>query len=145
MLPNIKRQNHWLPNIFGDFFKEDWCPVHNMGTTTPAINVKENEHSYNMEIAAPGMTKDDFKVHVNNLNQLVISVEHTEEDKQEDKTCKYLRREFNYTHFQQSMQLPDHVDHKKISAKMCNGVLHIELPKLASQVEDKPTRVIDIK
>ena len=145
MLPTIKRQNHWLPNIFNDFFREDWFPMHSIGASTPAINVKENEHAIFIEIAAPGMTKDDFKVYVSEVNQLHVTVEHKQEEKEDDKSFKYLRREFSYTHFQQILQLPEHIDQEKISAKLCHGVLHIELPKLTTISEKKPTRVIDIK
>ena len=145
MLPTIKRQNNWLPNIFNDFFREDWFPMHSMNAAVPAINVKENEHAFHIEIAVPGMSKEDFKVHVNDQYQLVVSVENKHEEKEEDKNSKYLRREFSYTHFEQTLQLPENINLEKISAKMCHGVLHIELPKLTTIPEKKTTRVIDIK
>jgi HSP20 family protein len=145
MLPTNKRQNNWLPSIFSDFFNEDWFPMRNMAANTPAINVKENDHAFLIEIAAPGMSKEDFKVHVNDQDQLVISVERHHESKEEDKNCKYLRREFNYSRFEQALFLPEHVDKENITAKSCNGVLRIELPKLITMPEKKPTRMIDIK
>ena len=145
MLPTIKRQNNWLPNIFNDFFNDDWFPMRSMAANTPAINVKENDKAFLVEIAAPGMTKDDFRVHVNDQDQLVISVEKKHENKEEDKNSKYLRREFNYMRFEQALQLPEHVDKAAITAKACSGVLHIELPKLATTPEKKPTRVIEIQ
>ncbi len=144
MLPTIKRQNTWLPNIFNDFFNEDWLPMRNMASTAPAINVKETEKEYLVEIAAPGMKKDDFSVHVNDQNQLVVTVEKKEENKEEDKG-KYLRREFNYSRFEQALLLPENVDKERITAQACSGVLHIELPKLAILPEKKPTRIIEIK
>ena len=145
MLPTIKRQNSWLPNIFNDFFREDWFPMHSMTSSIPAVNVKEDEHAFRIEIAAPGMSKDDFQVHVNDQDQLVVSVEKKHENKEEDKNCKYLRREFNYMHFEQALQLPDHVDKMAITAKACHGVLKIKLPKLTTMPEKKPARVIDIQ
>ncbi len=144
MLPTTKRQN-WLPNIFNDFFNDEWFPMRSMAVNTPAINVKENDKAFLVEIAAPGMTKDDFRVHINDREQLVITVEKKHENKEEDKSCKYLRREFNYLHFEQALQLPEHVDKTAIKAKACSGVLHIELPKLTTMPEKKPTQVIDIQ
>ena len=145
MLPTIKRQNNWLPTIFNDFFNDDWFPMRSMAANTPAINVKENDKAFLVEIAAPGMTKDDFRVHVNDQDQLVISVEKKHENKEEDKSCKYLRREFNYMRIEQALQLPENVDKTTITAKACSGVLHIDLPKLATMPEKKPARVIDIQ
>ena len=145
MLPTIKRQNNWLPNIFNDFFNDDWFPMRSMMVNTPAINVKEDDMAFTIELAAPGMTKDDFKVHVNDQNQLVVSVEHKHEKKEEDKSAKYHRREFNYTRFEQALQLPENVDKTAITAKACSGVLHIQLPKLATEPEKKPTQVIEIQ
>ena len=145
MLPTTKRQNNWLPTIFNDFFSDEWFPMRSMAANVPAINVKENDKAFLVEIAAPGMTKDDFRVHVNDQEQLVISVEKKHENKDEDKNAKYLRREFNYTRFEQTLQLPENVDKTAITAKACSGVLHIELPKLATTPEKKPTRVIEIQ
>mgnify|MGYP003484765619 CR=1 FL=1 len=145
MLPTIKRQNNWLPSIFTDFFNEDWFPMRAVATTAPAINVKENDKQFTVEIAAPGMTKDDFRVQVNDQDQLVISVEKKHENKEEDKNSKYLRREFNYMRFEQALQLPENVDKTAITAKACSGVLHIELRKLTTMPEKKPTQVIEIQ
>ena len=146
MLPTLKKQNNWLPTIFNDFFNDDWFPMRAVAAATaPAINVKENDKEFTVEIAAPGMTKDDFKVHVNELDQLVVSLEKKHENKEEDKSSKYLRREFNYTRFEQALLLPDNVDKEGITAKACCGVLCIHLPKLASVPEKQPTRMIDIQ
>ena len=145
MLPTIKRQNNWLPSIFTDFFNDDWFPMRAVATTAPAINVKENDKQFTVEIAAPGMTKDDFRVHVNDQDQLVISVEKKQEDKEEDKNSKYLRREFNFMRFEQALQLPDHVNKEAITAKVCSGVLKIELPKLEHVLEKQHARVIEIQ
>lgn len=145
MLPTLRRQNNWLPTVFNDFFNDDWFPMRTVATTAPAINVKENDKAFTVEIAAPGMTKEDFRVHVNDQDQLVVSVEKKSETKEEDKSAKYLRREFNYTRFEQALLLPENVDKDAISAKACSGVLRIELPKLASIPAKQPTRVIDIE
>lgn len=147
MLPTISRRNdqNWLPSIFNDFFSEEWPLMHNVSSATPAINVKEDEKAYHVEIAAPGMTKEDFHVHVNDQDELVVSVEKKQENKEEDKKTKYLRHEFNYSRFEQSLLLPDNVNKEGIAAKVEHGVLHIELPKLDPTIQKQPTRVIDIQ
>ena len=144
MLPTIKRQTNWLPTIFNDFFNDEWFPMRT-AVTAPAINVKENDKAFTVEIAAPGMTKDDFKVHVNELDQLVVSMDKKHESKEEDKSSKYLRREFNYTRFEQTLLLPENIDREAITAKAKHGVLKIKLPKLANIPEKEPTRVIEIQ
>lgn len=144
MLPNIRRQNNWLPNLFNDFFNDDWLPMR-PSVTAPAINVKESDKNYLIEMAAPGMKKEDFRVHVNDLNQLVISVEKKQESKHEEGSGKYLRREFNYNRFEQTLQLPDHVDKDAISARSCNGVLYVEIPKVESVEHKQPAKQIEIQ
>ena len=129
MLPTIKRQNpNWLPTIFNDFFNDDWFPMRS--TTVPAINVKEFDKEFVIELAVPGMTKEDFRVHVNDKDQLVVSVEKRQENNDDDKAAKFLRREFNYTRFEQTLLLPDNIDREAITAKAKHGVLKIKLPKL---------------
>ena len=146
MLPTIKRQNqNWLPSIFNDFFNDEWFPMRAAVSAAPAINVKESDKNYEIEMAVPGMTKEDFRVHVNDKDQLVVSVEKKNEKKEEDKSSKFLRREFNYTRFEQALLLPENVDRDKITAKVCSGVLHITLPKIENFPLKEPTRVIDIQ
>jgi len=133
MLPMMRRNSEWMPSIFNDFFDTGFMPKAN--ATAPAINVKESDKSYIVELAAPGMTKDCFNVHINDEGNLIIKMESKHEDKEEDKNIRYLRREFSYTKFEQTLLLPDDVDKQKIEAKVENGVLTVNLPKL---VEDKP-------
>ena len=86
MLPTIKRQNqNWLPSIFNDFFNDEWFPMRAAMSAAPAINVKESDKAFEIEMAVPGMTKEDFKVHVNDKDQLVVSVEKKNEKKEEAK------------------------------------------------------------
>ncbi len=145
MLPTLRRQNTWLPNFFNDFFNDDWFSLRNMESITPAINVKENDKQYIIEIAVPGMSKEDFRVRVNDKNQLVISVEKKHDNPKEDQGFKYLRHEFNYLHFEQALVLPEHVDKTAITAQMCSGVLKIELPKLTNVPEKNSVRTIEIQ
>lgn len=142
MMP-VRRNQNWLPSIFNDFFDNDWMEKAN--ATAPAINVFETEKEYKVELAAPGMTKDDFDVHIDEDNNLVITMEKKNESKEEDKKeGRYLRREFSYSKFQQTMILPEDVDKEQIAAHVENGVLNIELPKYTEQEKAKSKRVIDI-
>lgn len=141
MMPIRKYNQNWLPSIFNDFFDNDWMVKAN--ATAPAINVIETEHEYKVEVAAPGMTKDDFNIHLTEDNELVISMEKKNENKEEDKSKKYLRREFSYTKFQQSLVLPENVDKEKISASVNDGVLTIELQKFSTE-EQKVKKEIEI-
>ncbi|MBS1307482.1 heat-shock protein [Bacteroides clarus] len=144
----VRRTQNWLPSIFNDFFDNDWMVKAN--ATAPAINVFETEKEYKVELAAPGMTKEDFNVHIDEENNLVISMEKKTENKEESnkdekKEGRYLRREFSYSKFQQTMILPDDVDKEKISAQVENGVLNINLPKFTEQEKEKTKKFIDVK
>ena len=142
MMP-VRRTPNWLPSIFNDFFDNDWMVKAN--ATAPAINVFETEKEYKVELAAPGMTKEDFNVHIDEENNLVISMEKKTENKEEKKEGRYLRREFSYSKFQQTMILPDDVDKEQISAQVENGVLNIDVPKFSEQEKEKAKRFIDVK
>lgn len=87
MVP-VKTNQNWLPSIFNDFFDNEWMARAN--ATAPAINVIENEKDYKVELAAPGMTKNDFKVSVDESNNLVICMEKKDEKKEEKKDGKYF-------------------------------------------------------
>ncbi|MBC8594174.1 Hsp20/alpha crystallin family protein [Oscillospiraceae bacterium N12] len=142
MMP-VRRTQNWLPSIFNDFFDNEWMAKAN--ATAPAINVIETENGYKVEVAAPGMTKGDFNIRIDEDNNLVISMEKKIEDKEDKKDGRYLRREFSYSKFQQTMILPENVDKEKISAQVENGVLTIELPKLSEEEVKKAERTIEIK
>lgn len=143
-MPTKRNYNQeWLPSIFNDFFDNEWMAKAN--ATAPAINVIESDKDYKVEVAAPGMTKDDFNIHLSEDNELVISMEKKNETKEEDKeNKKYLRREFSYSKFQQSLVLPDDVEKDKIEAAVNNGVLTIDLPKRQPEEKAKVNRNIEI-
>ena len=111
--------------------------------TMPAVNVIENETDYKVEVAAPGMTKEDFNVHLEGDNQLVISMEKKNETKGDN--SKYLRREFSYSKFQQALVLPDDVEKDNINAAVNDGVLTIDLPKMTKEEKANVCRAIEIK
>lgn len=124
----VRKNQTWLPGIFNDFFDNNW--IEKVSSTLPAVNVFETNDEYKVELAAPGLTKEDFNVHVDEENNLVVNVEKKSENNENDKEGRFLRREFSYTKFQRTLILPDDVDKEKISAKAVNGVLKIDLPKI---------------
>ena len=126
MIP-AKRSQNWLPSIFNDFFGNEWLAKAN--SNSPAINIRETEDRYEVEVAAPGLTKDDFKIRIEDDNQLIVTMDKSSENKEEKEEGRYLRREFYYSHFQQSMILPENIDKERIGAKVENGVLTIDIPE----------------
>ena len=140
MMP-VMRSNSWIPSVFGDLFDTDFVPKSNY--TAPAINVKESEKAYTVELAAPGMKKEDFNVHINDEGNLIIKMESKQEHKEEDKNTRYLRREFSYSKYEQTLILPDDVKKDDIKAHVENGVLTVELPKVVEE-KVKLSRQIEI-
>ncbi|GEO08567.1 Hsp20/alpha crystallin family protein [Segetibacter aerophilus] len=136
-----------LPGLFDDFFTRDLFDWNNSnfsmaGTTVPAVNVKETAETFEVEMAAPGMKKEDFKVELNN-NVLTISSELKHENQDKDGE-RWTRKEFSYQTFQRSFQLSrEAVDADNIQAKYENGVLHLIIPK-REEVKQKPARLINI-
>ena len=152
MLPARRFNGQYgISDFFNDFF--DNRSLEKMGNMTPAINVMENDKGYLLELAAPGMCKDDFKVHLNKDGNLVIEMEKTDccckdkgKDKEEDrKECRYLRKEFAFSKFSQTLLLPDNADKDAIEAYVNNGILYIKIPKTTKEKVDEKKRVIEVK
>jgi len=143
MVPSRRHTQAWLPDIFNDFFDNDWMERSN--ATAPAINVLETEDAYELSLAAPGMTKEDFSVTLDQDGDLVIKMEKKQEEKSGKKHGHYLRREFSYTKFQQTMLLPDDADREKIAARVENGVMTVDIPKVARQAVPETHKVIEVK
>lgn len=141
MLPVISR-NNWMPEVFNDFFDTDFMT--RTKATAPAINVKETEKDYTVEVAAPGMTKDDFNVNIDKDGNLHIHMEAHTEKKEEDKKSHYLRREFAYSKFEQTLLLPDDVEKEAIAARVNDGVLTVTLSKM-SKPECPAARQLEVK
>ena len=147
----VRKNNVWFPDFFNDLFDVALAPAM-AKTAAPAINVSENDKEYKVEVAAPGMGKDDFDIELNEENNLVIKLEKKVEKKEEapegaqkENNYRYLRREFSYEKYQQTLILPDDVDKENINAVVEHGVLTICLPKEQPKVEPKISRKIDIK
>lgn len=140
----MRRTNDsWLPDIFNDFFDNSW--MQRPRYTAPAINVIETEKEYEVELAAPGLSKEDFNVHVDSENNLQIEMEKKTENKENRRQGRYLRREFSYEKFQQTLLLPDDVDAERIEAKVEKGVLLVTLPKKEKVARAESIKRIDIK
>ncbi len=142
MTPAMYRKNGWFPTVFDEFFNSDL--MNTASSTAPSVNVKETEHAYVVELAAPGVKKEFCRVHIDEAHNLCVAIENRFEHKEEDKHSHYLRREFSYTNYEQSYSLPDDVDEEHINAKVEDGILTIELPKV-QKTEGKPTRQIAIQ
>ena len=139
-----RRNQDWLPSLFNEFFDDDlWRVTPAKQFASPAVNILENEKDYQVEIAAPGMTKDDFKVRVENDNELVISLEKKEEHK-EDKKKNYLRQEFSYASYHQTFIIPEEVEVEHIAAAMNDGILTVTLPKKEQVTKTPVSRQIEI-
>ena len=148
MLPARRFNGQYgLTDFFNDFF--DNRNLEKIGVTAPAINVKENDKGYKIEVAAPGMCKDDFNIHLNKEGNLVIDMEKTDcgckEKDGEKKECKYLRKEFSYSKFSQTLLLPDNADKDAIEAHVNNGILYVMIPKTTKEKVEEVKKVIEVK
>ncbi len=141
LFPVMRTSNNWLDNAFNDLFSDS--ALSRMNSTAPAVNVKDTENAYVMEVAVPGIKKEFCRVNIDDDGNLEIAIENKLEHKEDNKKEHYLRREFSYSNYQQSYILPEDVDREKISAKVQNGVLEIELPKVVKN-EQKVQRKIEI-
>ena len=139
MLP-VMFKNSWIPTVFDEFMNSSFMP--RTGTTAPAINVKEDEKAYTMELAAPGIKKEFCRVSLNEEGNLNIAIESKTEHTEEDKKQHYLRREFSYTNYQRNYALPEDVVKDQIAAHVENGILTVTLPKQEKQ--DKVSKDIEV-
>jgi HSP20 family protein len=142
-----RRNGDMFPAFFNDFITKDvwnWGLSNNSttNTTIPACNIRETNDNYVVEMAAPGMTKNDFRIELDG-NTLTISSEKETQHEENDEQ-KYSRKEFSYQSFQRTFQLPkDVVDAERIEAKYENGLLHLVIPK-KEEAKQKPPRMIQI-
>ncbi len=134
-----------LGRFFDDFFNSSFPDLAKRdfnaeGSTMPAVNVRETDDTFELEVATPGMQKDDFNVEVNDS---IMSISGEKKVSNEDQDDNYTRREFSYQSFRREFALPENVDGEKIHAKYDDGILRITLPKKAS-TKTEPTKRIEI-
>jgi HSP20 family protein len=143
MLPVFRSRN--LPDLFDEFFNSNVLPnfiEEGAWKSTPAVNIFENDEKYVIEVAAPGLEKEDFKIDLKN-DHLVIYSEKKDKKEEKDKG-KVVRSEFRYSSFQRTFALPNEVDVSSINASHKNGVLTVELPKKA-EFKENWSRQIEIQ
>lgn len=137
----IKRNTVPFPSIIDELLKPDWLGgIQNFNTNVPAVNIKETDTSFGIELAAPGKKKEDFNIEIDH-NVLTISSE--EKTEKEETEGKYTRKEFSYSSFRRAFTLPETVNTENIKASYENGVLHVALPK-REEALSKPKRLIEI-
>ncbi|MCP4975807.1 MAG: Hsp20/alpha crystallin family protein [Maribacter sp.] len=137
----IKRSDVLFPSLMNEIFKPDWFGgLENDKSNVPAVNIKETEKDFELELAVPGRKKEDFKIEINE-NVLTISTEsNTEENVEKD---YYTRREFTYSSFKRAFTLPETIDEDNIKANYDNGILKFTLPK-KEEALPKPKRKIEL-
>jgi HSP20 family protein len=147
-MSNLIKRDNFVPSVnslLEDFFSREFFDWNDknftlVGNTLPSVNLKETEKEYRIELAAPGLKKDDFKVELNN-NVLSISSEHREESIEKSKRENFARKEFNYQSFLRSFNLPESIDNDKVKAQYENGILHVNVAKKASSALRSAKRI----
>jgi HSP20 family protein len=132
-----------MPSMFDDFFTRDFFHLTNVnqGETLPAVNIQETTDKFILELAAPGMVKEDFKIELNN-NNLVITAQRENKVDDKDERGNYTRKEFSYQRFSRSFRLPEtKVEADNISAKYENGILKVNIPKQANSLANSSRRI----
>ena len=138
----IRKQPPFFPSLIDDFINTDWnLKVPTFSGTVPAVNIKELDSQFEIELAVPGMNKDDFEIEVEDG---VLSISSTQEEEQVNEKGKFTRREFSYSSFRRSFTLPDSVDPTKIDATYKEGVLLVLLPK-HKEAQPQPKKLIKIR
>jgi HSP20 family protein len=139
----IKRNTLPFPSIIDELLKPDWLGgMQNFNTNVPAVNIKETDTSFGIELAAPGKNKEDFNIEIDH-NVLTISSEEKTEKEEKSNEGKYTRKEFSYASFRRAFTLPETVNTDSINATYENGVLQVALPK-REEALPKPKRLIEI-
>ncbi|UHG91209.1 Hsp20/alpha crystallin family protein [Spirosoma oryzicola] len=146
----LMRTNNNLPSLIENFFGRDMNDLFNSNSSwvnnVPAVNVVEHKDGFRIEVAAPGLKKEDFKLNLNHNNLTISSYQATQQEQPSDEGRdkeKYTRREFSYSSFQRIFTLPTSVDADNIQASYTDGVLKIEIPK-REEAKVKPPRQIEI-
>jgi len=137
---NLPLFSTWIDDFFNRDLPTVFSQNFNSGLSLPKVNIRETADEYFVEMAVPGMKKSDFKIELDN-HVLLISTETKEEN--EEKGDNYTRREFGYSSFRRSFNLPETIDAEKIKAEYTDGILNVHLPK-REEAKQKPPRNINI-
>jgi HSP20 family protein len=139
MLARINRR--YFPAYWDDFFNDSFFRNYSSfdsSVTSPAVNVVEEDQAYRIDIAVPGMSRKDFRIE---LEDHLLTISSEQKDQKEEKSHRYMRREFSYNTFKRSFQLPETIDLDKIKASHDAGILSIELPKKEEEVQKAPKQI----
>lgn len=143
----LMRTNNNLPSLIENFFGRDMNELLSPNTSwmmnVPAVNVVEHQDGFRIEVAAPGLKKEDFKLNLNHNNLTISASQETQKEEAERGSEKYTRREFSYSSFQRTFTLPTSIDAERIQATYTDGLLKIEVPK-REEAKIKPPRQIEI-
>lgn len=139
-LSNLPGFSSWFDDFFDGGMGTGFLPNFNTGLTLPAVNIKENEDEFFLEIAVPGMKKSDFDINVDNK---VLSISSEIKEEHEEVKDNYTRREFGYSSFKRTFTLPDSVETDKINAEYKDGILQVHLPK-RDEAKQKPAKQITV-
>lgn len=122
------RKNNLFPSIFDDLFNDEWLDnsTKKIRNTLPAVNIKESEKDFELEVVIPGLKKEDIKIDV---DREVLTISSEQKQEHEEKNDEYTRREFHFSSFKRSFSIPESVDVEKIDASYKDGILNIALPK----------------
>ena len=137
-----KRTSDFFPTLFNDLFEN-----FNYGmskTSSPQMNIIENQEKFKIEMSVPGLTKEDLTLNIDSDNNLVIEMVKRNNTEESNKKQQYLRREFTTAHFKETLALPDIVKTEEIRAKVENGILEVTLPKIKPEEKKKLTKTIEI-
>ena len=137
---NFPNVSNWLEDIFNRDLPSVFTSNFNTGITLPKVNIKENGNAFMVEMAVPGLKKSDFHI---NLDNEILSISTETKEESEHKEENYTRREFGYSSFKRTFNLPESVNDEKINANYENGILSILLPK-KEEAKQKPARSIKI-
>ena len=139
-----KRRHPFFPSVWNDLFENNYLMPQSTGQrgiTVPAVNIKETENNYVVEVASPGMKKEDFKI---NLEEDVLSISAEVKAKTEEKSEKFTRKEFSFSSFKREFTLPDTADTDNITANYFDGILSVSIAK-KEEAKPKPAKLIEIK
>ena len=140
MLPTITRRSFrpfYMPNVFDD----DFFPVQSNRTSSmPAVNIREDEKNYILDLAVPGIDKKDLKI---DMNEDVLTISSESKNESEESKDGYKRKEFSFSAFSRSFYVPENVNREKIEANYKDGILSVSLPK-QDEEKTKITRKIEI-
>lgn len=137
----IRKQAPFFPSLIDDFINQDWNLKTPSSTTLPAVNIKDLEAQFEIELAVPGMKKSDFEIEVEDG---LLSISSSLEEEQVTEKGKFTRREFSYNSFKRTFTIPESLDPSNIEAQYSDGVLQLRLPKRKEALR-QPKKLIKIR